>query len=55
MGELKPRSRIARMAVLLLIGWWIIALVVFAFRHPWMTSTQRTLHLWSALTFSEVR
>ncbi len=34
--------------------WAIVADLVFAFRHPRMTDTQRTMNIWEVLTFQEV-
>ena len=35
--------------------WVIVSNMVFAFRHPWATDTQRFLHLWDAMTFQEIK
>lgn len=34
--------------------WMGIGVVVMAFRHPWMTDTQRVLHMREALLFQKV-
>ena len=34
--------------------WAFVGDLVFAFRHPWMTDTQRAFHLWDVLTFQQV-
>lgn len=40
--------------LLALFAWFAIANLVFAFRHPWATSTERFLYLGKALTFKKV-
>lgn len=41
-------------AALVALAYLGVALLVFAFRHPEMTSTQVLLHLWDALRFRSV-
>jgi hypothetical protein len=36
------------------VAYLIVASVVFRFRHPWMTDTERIVHTIDALTFRSV-
>jgi hypothetical protein len=40
--------------LILFFAWWAIASLVFAFRHPWMTETERFVYAIRALTFDTV-
>lgn len=39
--------------LIVLILWWAPALMVFRYRHPWMTETELSLHLWDALMWRD--
>lgn len=38
----------------MLIAWFMVANVVFAFRHPWATQTERLIHIADAVLFRKV-
>lgn len=42
------------LAVLAFLMWWFVASAVFAVRHPWATSTERTIHTGDALMFRQI-
>ena len=35
-------------------GWFIISHLLFAFKHPWATETERLVYMVEALTFQEI-
>lgn len=47
--------RVAGYLFVALVFYVVIAEVVFAFRHPWMTDTERFLNTPAALTFATVK
>lgn len=51
----KPaKSRMAIIAIIVAAVYINVSFIVFAFRHSWMTKTERLLHIGDALTFSTV-
>ena len=49
----KLRAIIATVLVLL-FAWAALGDLVFSFRHPWLTDSQRMFHLWDAMTFQRI-
>lgn len=47
-------DRIAAVALIAASSYFLVALLVFALRHPWMTTTEQWLHVWDAMTWSTV-
>lgn len=43
------------MALIILGAWLFVANVVFAFRHSWMTTTERLIWIKSAMLFQKVQ
>lgn len=51
---MKRRTLIALWVFAVLTAYFLIAFIVFGFRHPWMTDTQRLLFTHRALMFDTV-
>ncbi len=50
----RHRDAIFIWALLALLAYVMLAQIVFAFRHPWATDTERFLYFGRALTFGTV-
>jgi hypothetical protein len=50
----RHRDAIFIWALLVLLAYVMLAQIVFAFRHPWATDTERFLYFGRALTFGTV-
>lgn len=37
-----------------LVAWFFIAQIVFSFRHPWATSTEKLVYIGKVMTFGKV-
>lgn len=51
---MKRFQDLAMLGLSLFCGYAGTAFLVFAWRHPWMTDTQRLLHAWDALCFNQL-
>lgn len=47
-------KRLSQLVIVFCIIWLAAGHLVFAFRHPWATDTQRLRYSWEALTFQRV-
>jgi hypothetical protein len=50
----RHRDAILTSALIVLFAYVMLAQIVFAFRHPWATDTERFLYFGRALTFGKV-
>jgi hypothetical protein len=50
----RHRDAILTSALIVLFAYVMLAQIVFAFRHPWATDTERFLYFGRALTFGTV-
>jgi hypothetical protein len=48
------RQELFSSVALALVLWLFISGLVFTFRHPWLTDTQRIFHIWDAMTFQRL-
>lgn len=47
-------KKFATIMGLIFVAWVVIAEIVFAFRHPWASETERFLHIVDAMKFRKV-
>jgi len=50
----RHRDAILTTALIVLLAYVMLAQIVFAFRHPWATDTERFLYFGRALVFGKV-
>ena len=48
------RDNVVLTVLTLIVAWFLVAEIVFAFRHPWATDTQRLVHTPDALLFRKI-